>query len=161
MIDLVSSILAETGLPAECLEMEITESFIAKGDEAIRFVQELRALGVPLSVDDFGTGYSSLAYLKRLPLQTLKIDKSFVMDIGRDASNEAIIRTIIALAGSLDLNVVAEGVESIEQVRFLLQEGCRNGQGYYFSSPLSEQEFVANWLEPHPDESFACATIDD
>jgi len=153
MIDLVADILAETGLVAGSLEMEITESFIAKGEQAIRFVQELRTFGVSLSVDDFGTGYSSLAYLKRLPLQTLKIDRSFVMDIGSDANNETIIRTIITLAGSLGLKVVAEGIETAEQVNFLLREGCQIGQGFYFSPPLPEAEFIARWLKLDPDRA--------
>ncbi len=159
LIDQVAAILAETGLPAGCLEMEITESFIAEAEDMIRFVEELRSLGVHLSVDDFGTGYSSLAYLKRLPLQTLKIDKSFVMDIGRDTNNEAIVRTIITLARNLGLIVVAEGVETAEQVAFLLREGCQFGQGYYFGRPLPEEEFVARWLCHCPNDATGCATI--
>lgn len=159
LVDLVERVLAEIGLPAGCLEMEITESFIARADDAVRFVDGLRALGVRLSVDDFGTGYSSLAYLKRLPLQTLKIDKSFVGDIGRDANNEAIVRTIIALAGNLGLAVIAEGVETAEQVNFLLGEGCRVGQGYYFDRPLPEEEFVARWLNRIPNGPTGRATI--
>ncbi len=161
VVNLVADILAETGLPARCLEMEITESFIAKAEDALRFVEGLRVLGVHLSVDDFGTGYSSLAYLKRLPLQTLKIDKSFVMDVGRDPNNEAIVRTIITLAGSLGLTVVAEGVETAEQAAFLLREGCRVGQGYYYSPPLPEEEFVARWLSHCPNDATGCATIAD
>jgi diguanylate cyclase (GGDEF)-like protein/PAS domain S-box-containing protein len=161
MVGLVAAILAETGLPAGYLELEITESFIAKGEEALRFVGGLRLLGVQLSVDDFGTGYSCLAYLKRLPLQTLKIDKSFVMDIGRDPSNETIVHTIIALAKSLGLAVVAEGVETAEQAAFLVREGCRAGQGYHYSPPLPEAEFVARWLRPSRDAAAGCATIAD
>ena len=161
MVGLVADVLAETGLPAGYLEMEITESFIAKGEEALRFVEGLRLLGVHLSVDDFGTGYSCLAYLKRLPLQTLKIDKSFVMDIGRDPNNETIVHTIIALARSLGLTVVAEGVETAEQSAFLVREGCRIGQGYHYSPPLPEEEFVARWLRPSRDDAAGCATIAD
>ena len=161
LVDVVGNILAETGLPAGCLEMEITESFIAKAEDAVRFVDGLRSLGVRLSVDDFGTGYSSLMYLKQLPLQTLKIDRSFVKDIGRNANNEAIIRTIIALARNLGLTVIAEGVETAEQLDFLLGEGCRFGQGYYFSQPLPEAEFVAHWLTRLPNAATDCATIAD
>ena len=96
-----------------------------------------------------------------MPLQTLKIDKSFVMDVGRDANNEAIVRTIITLAGSLGLTVVAEGVETAEQAAFVLREGCRVGQGYYYSPPLPEEEFVARWLSHCPNDATGCATIAD
>lgn len=146
VVRLVEKILAGTGLPPECLELEITESFIVKADEAFGFVADLRSLGIHLSVDDFGTGYSSLMYLKKLPIQKLKIDRSFVMDIGRDANNEAIVRTIIALARNLGLAVIAEGVETRAQADFLLSEGCPEGQGYYYDKPLPEEEFVERWL---------------
>ncbi len=146
MTGLIEAVLAENGLPPECLEMEITESFIIKAEDAFRFLEDLRALGVHLAVDDFGTGYSSLMYLKRLPIQRLKIDRSFVADIGRDANNEAIIRAIIMLAKNLGLSVIAEGVETEVQADFLLREGCAHGQGYYFGRPLPENEFVAHWL---------------
>jgi sensor c-di-GMP phosphodiesterase-like protein len=99
--------------------------------------------------------------LKQLPIQTLKIDKSFVQDIGRDANDEAIVRTIIALARNLGLDVVAEGVETVEQNDFLLREGCHFGQGYYFSQPLPEEEFVARWLTRLPNSPAGCATIAD
>jgi EAL domain-containing protein (putative c-di-GMP-specific phosphodiesterase class I) len=146
MTGLIETVLAENGLPPECLEIEITESFIIKAEDAFRFLGDLRTLGVHLAVDDFGTGYSSLMYLKRLPIQRLKIDRSFVADIGRDANNEAIIRAIIMLAGNLGLSVIAEGVETEMQADFLLREGCPHGQGYYFDRPLPEDEFVARWL---------------
>ncbi len=146
MTGLIEAVLAENGLPPECLEMEITESFIIKAEDAFRFLDDLHALGIHLAVDDFGTGYSSLMYLKRLPIQRLKIDRSFVADIGRDANNEAIIRAIIMLAKNLGLSVIAEGVETEVQADFLLREGCAHGQGYYFGRPLPENEFVAHWL---------------
>ncbi|MCC9000874.1 MAG: PAS domain S-box protein [Candidatus Contendobacter sp.] len=146
VVHLVKKILTATGLPPECLELEITESFIVKADEALRFIADLQALGIQLSVDDFGTGYSSLMYLKNLPIQQLKIDRSFVMDIGRDTNNEAIVRTIIALARNLGLAVIAEGVETKAQMDFLLSEGCPQGQGYYYDKPLPEEEFVERWL---------------
>ncbi|MCP5157931.1 MAG: EAL domain-containing protein [Gammaproteobacteria bacterium] len=146
LLESIAGILAKAGLPPECLEMEITESFIVEAEEAFRFLKALRALGVQLSIDDFGTGYSSLMYLKRLPIQKLKIDRSFVMDIGCDASNEAIVRTIIALANNLGLSVIAEGVETAEQRDFLLREGCPHGQGYYFDKPIPEAEFLTRWL---------------
>ncbi|NJM12368.1 MAG: EAL domain-containing protein [Synechococcaceae cyanobacterium SM1_2_3] len=120
--------------------------FIVKADEAFSFVADLRALGIHLSVDDFGTGYSSLMYLKRLPIQTLKIDRSFVVDIGREANDEAIVRTIIALAHNLGVAVIAEGVETAEQAAFLLREGCPHGQGYLFDKPLPEDQFIQRWF---------------
>lgn len=153
MVHLVEKILAGTALSPECLELEITESFIVKAEEAIKFLSSLRTLGIHLSVDDFGTGYSSLMYLKQLPIQQLKIDRSFVMDIGRDNNNEAIVRTIIALAKNLNLAVIAEGVETLDQVNFLLSEGCLHGQGYYYDKPLPEAEFVERWLTRQHDDA--------
>jgi diguanylate cyclase (GGDEF)-like protein/PAS domain S-box-containing protein len=133
----VRQALQESGLPPARLELEITETTIARNvDQAAAVLAELEALGVRLAVDDFGTGYSSLYYLKRFPIGTLKIDKSFVMDVPGDANDAAIVRTVIAMATSLGLAVVAEGVETAEQVEFLRREGCRHGQGYYFSRPL-------------------------
>lgn len=133
----IEQILHETGLPPHCLRIEITESTaMTNVMEMISKLSELSRLGVNISIDDFGTGYSSLSYLKKFPINTLKIDQSFVRDISRDNNQEAIIQAIAALANSLGIHVVAEGVETVEQYLFLLKVGCQDMQGYFFSKPV-------------------------
>jgi diguanylate cyclase (GGDEF)-like protein/PAS domain S-box-containing protein len=132
----VENILRETGLPAACLELEITESTIMETAEiAVAMLVRLKELGITLSVDDFGTGYSSLAYLKRFPIDRLKIDRSFVTDLETDPSDAAIATAVIALAHSLGLSVVAEGVETQGQSDFLRERGCDSVQGYFYCRP--------------------------
>ncbi|OOZ40222.1 hypothetical protein BOW53_08620 [Solemya pervernicosa gill symbiont] len=133
----VKRLLEQNRCKVEWIEIEVTEGFVmGQGEGAIEQLQELQALGVQLSIDDFGTGYSSLAYLKQLPISKLKIDKSFVDDLPHDLDDTGITRAVIALANSLGLDVIAEGVESREQADFLLQEGCPLAQGYLYSKPL-------------------------
>jgi len=143
----VAQALAQTGLPPSCLDLEITETVLMQeADATIATLRGLKAMGVCVSVDDFGTGYSSLAYLKRFPIDTLKIDKSFMRDVTSDDHNAAIVRTVIALAKSLGLESIAEGVETRDQVEFLRAEHCDRLQGYFFSKPLAPPnllEFVS------------------
>ncbi|WP_177419350.1 GGDEF and EAL domain-containing protein [endosymbiont of Lamellibrachia barhami] len=137
LVDMVSNILETTGLPGERLELEITESALLETEErACSSLEKLRALGCSIAIDDFGTGYSSLANLKLFPLDRLKIDKSFVCGVTKDPNDEAIIRASIALGNSLQLSVIAEGVETEAQRDFLLKEGCREVQGFLFSQPV-------------------------
>ena len=134
---MVARVLEDTGVPAEYLELELTESVVmSNAAQTAATLQAIRELGVQLAVDDFGTGYSSLAYLKRLPITTLKIDKEFIGDLTRDADDEAITSTVISMAHSLGLNVVAEGVEEEAQVLFLRAHRCDEIQGYWLSPPL-------------------------
>ena len=140
--EVVAEVLAETGFPAQQLELELTESaLMAREDDAIRILGQLRALGVRLAIDDFGTGYSSLAYLKRFPLDVLKVDKSFIDDIPYGQDDMAITSTIIVMAHTLRLKVLAEGVETVEQLDFLQQQGCNLYQGYLTSPPIPGEAF--------------------
>lgn len=138
----VEHTLKETGFPATKLEIEITESaLMEREDDAIKILTNLRQLGVRLAIDDFGTGYSSLSYLKKFPLDILKIDKSFIDDIPYDQDDIAITNTVIAMAHALRLDVLAEGVETPEQLAFLKEAGCQYFQGYLISPPVPADEF--------------------
>ncbi len=149
LADTVARILAETGCPTQSLELEVTEGFLIEDPERGGAVlQALKALGIRLTIDDFGTGYSSLAYLQRLPLDVVKIDRSFIRHLPEDREGAAIVQAVVALAHSLDLKVIAEGVESEAQSSFLNQQDCDEAQGYLFSPPRPAGEFealVAGW----------------
>jgi len=143
LVRTVEQALRDTGLAAEYLELELTESMVMHGPEnVIATLEQLEALGVQLSIDDFGTGYSSLSYLKRFPVTSLKIDQSFVRDLGQDDNAAAIVKAVISLGHSLDMKVVAEGVETEKQMSFLLENHCDAMQGFLFSRPLAADEFI-------------------
>lgn len=142
LTDMVKEVLEDTGLSPQWLDLEMTESIMQNPESAIRSLTKLRAMGINISLDDFGTGYSSLSYLKRLPINTLKIDKSFIRDITNDPDNASIATAIITMAHSLRLKVVAEGVERPEQLGQLMVMQCDKMQGYLFSKPLPAEEFV-------------------
>ena len=144
---MVADILQETGLEPQRLQLEVTESVIMNTGDALGFINDLHAIGVGLAIDDFGTGYSSLAYLKQLPVQTLKIDRSFIKDISTDVNDEAIAIAIIQLGKSMQLSVIAEGVETEEQAAFLLRHGCKLAQGYFYSRPVLAQDMLERWSD--------------
>jgi diguanylate cyclase (GGDEF)-like protein/PAS domain S-box-containing protein len=138
----VARVLNETGMDPRWLELEITESMVMRDPESsVRLLHGLKAMGIRLSIDDFGTGYSSLAYLKRFPLDSLKIDRAFINDLPADSDDAAITQAIIGMAHSLRLTVIAEGVETEEQLHFLGVNGCDEMQGFYVSKPLPEEDF--------------------
>jgi diguanylate cyclase (GGDEF)-like protein/PAS domain S-box-containing protein len=148
LVENIAELLEESNLPPRCLKLEITESVFSDNiDAAVTLLTQLRDLGVQLSIDDFGTGYSSLSYLQRFPIDTLKIDRSFVTQMMENEENLAIVRTIVALAQNLGMDVVAEGVETEDQLRLLRKLECENGQGYLFSTPLGGgqlDQFIAS-----------------
>jgi EAL domain-containing protein (putative c-di-GMP-specific phosphodiesterase class I) len=137
----VQQILKETGCKPEWIELEVTEGFIMeKPDESIALLNQFAFHGISLAIDDFGTGYSSFGYLKRLPIDTVKIDRTFVQDLPDDPDSTGIIRAMAAIGKELEFTVLAEGVETEEQRRFLIQEGYTKAQGYFFSKPLPAEE---------------------
>jgi EAL domain-containing protein (putative c-di-GMP-specific phosphodiesterase class I) len=144
LVETIRATVERTGLAPTSLELELTESVIMRDPvDTARRLREITALGIRLSVDDFGTGYSSLGYLRSFPISSLKIDRSFVRDLERDASGAAIPEAIVALAKSLGLKVVAEGVETRGQLAVLRRLGCEEMQGYLFSRPLPGDEVLA------------------
>ncbi|MDQ7061604.1 MAG: EAL domain-containing protein [Sulfurimonas sp.] len=141
-VEVFENLMQITGCKAEWIELEVTEGQIMKNpEEAIKVLAKINDLGINLAVDDFGTGYSSLAYLKRLPIDKLKIDQAFIRDLPDDEEDAGITKAVIALAKSLDLRIIAEGVETKEQKDFLVLNGCENIQGYYYSKPIPANEF--------------------
>ena len=142
LLQAVTKILAETGLAPAQLELEVTESVIMQdAQQVIASLQAFSDMGVRLSVDDFGTGYSSLSYLKRFPVDRLKIDQSFVRDLSTDADDAAIVQAVVTLGHTMNLRVIAEGVETLEQLAFLRQNDCDEMQGYLFGKPMPADEF--------------------
>ena len=142
LFDTIAAILEETGLAPQSLDLEITEGLLLDRSEGVlATLGRLNGLGIHLSLDDFGTGYSSLAYLQRFPVHKLKIDQSFVRNIGHDRNATALVTAIIAMANSLDMQVLAEGVETVQQIAFLTSHGCPSAQGYYYSEAVPEDAF--------------------
>jgi EAL domain-containing protein (putative c-di-GMP-specific phosphodiesterase class I) len=137
----IETALQQSALPADVLELEITETVALNHDDAIVPLRELHERGVTLSFDDFGTGFASLRYLTSYPVSRIKIDRSFVAKISEDAQDAAIVRSLIAMAHNLGLSIIAEGVETTAQAAFLLHEGCEEAQGFLYAKPLSAADF--------------------
>ncbi|MGO4273769.1 putative bifunctional diguanylate cyclase/phosphodiesterase, partial [Paenibacillus sp. TAF58] len=136
LIELMAKILNETGMDPHFLEIEVTESITMNLDRATMLLSKLKGIGVSISIDDFGTGFSSLAYLKNFPIDRIKIDRTFIKDLSNDISDQNIVKTIIALGLNLNLKVIAEGVESEEQLNLLRNYGCHEAQGYFLGLPM-------------------------
>ena len=152
MASVIKEALENTGLNPAYLEIELTESLLMQDvEEGIVILQALKDLGLHVSIDDFGTGFSSLSYLKRLPVDKLKIDQSFVKDLTTDPGDAAIVTSMITLAHNLDLTVIAEGVESAEQLGFLRAERCDEIQGYLISKPMPADTF-SDWMQARKEE---------
>ncbi|TQK74334.1 diguanylate cyclase/phosphodiesterase with PAS/PAC sensor(s) [Brevibacillus sp. AG162] len=141
LVEMIKDILRETNLSPDWLELEITESIFVKMEEATAVLQQIRDIGIQISIDDFGTGYSSFSYIKSLPVDTIKIDASFIRDIHHNQESQAIVKAIVTIAQSLNMNVIAEGIELDDQVAALKENGCDHGQGYLFSKPLPTDAF--------------------
>jgi EAL domain-containing protein (putative c-di-GMP-specific phosphodiesterase class I) len=143
LVTIIENVLEETGLPAKLLELEVTESALMENvDYSVEMMADLGRSGIRWSLDDFGTGYSSLNYLRNFPVNVLKVDQSFVREITINPEDAAIVETIIDLAHRLHLTVIAEGVESEEQLKALSRMNCEQVQGYYFSKPMKAQDFI-------------------
>ncbi|HEV7138421.1 MAG TPA: EAL domain-containing protein [Steroidobacteraceae bacterium] len=157
--DKVRAILESLGIEPALLELEVTESAVMRHpDTMLKRLGDIRALGVRLSIDDFGTGYASLSYLKRLPVHTLKIDRTFITNLMQDAGDQKIVRSSVQLAHSFGMSVVAEGVETAEAARELQNYGCEFAQGYYFGYPQTAAEIEAQWLQAAGSTSPRCDT---
>ncbi|WJQ82726.1 bifunctional diguanylate cyclase/phosphodiesterase [Brevibacillus brevis] len=141
LVEMIKDILQETKLSPHWLELEITEGIFVKMEEATEVLQQIRDIGIQISIDDFGTGYSSFSYIKSLPVDTIKIDASFIRDIHHNQESQAIVKAIVTIAQSLNMNVIAEGIELHDQVAALKENGCDHGQGYLFSKPLPTDDF--------------------
>ena len=155
LVDIVSAALRTAGLEPRYLELELTESTVMHdAEQSIEILRELSALGVRISVDDFGTGYSSLSYLRRLPLDKLKIDRTFIRELATSRDDAAIVRAIVSLAHNLRIKVIAEGVETPDQLVYLREAGCDQYQGYHYSAPVPNDAFVA-MMHKHQSAAFA------
>jgi len=144
----VEAILDENEVPPAALELDITEGVLMRPSESnLSTLNRLSRMGVQLAVDDFGMGYSSLAYLRLFPINTLRIDRSFVSGIGRNPHDMAIVSAIIVMAQSLRLDIIAEGVENLEQEVFLKEHGCKSAQGFYYGAPVPAEELTAMLVE--------------
>jgi len=147
----VTNVIEQTGVDPRQLQLEITETIaMTNFDYSVDILQALRSLGLTIAIDDFGTGYSSLSYLKRFPVDKLKIDRSFVTDIGLHPDNAAIVRAIINLGRGIGARVNVEGVETEEQLRFMRENGCDEVQGFYYSRPLPPDDFAKLIANPLP-----------
>ena len=151
MLETLAAILERTGFPSHLLQLEITEGVAMTDPELnVGIMRELKSMGVRVVLDDFGTGYSSLGYLRRFPLDGIKIDRSFVAGIGHEPDDETIVRTVVGMAHSLGLFVVAEGVETADQVEFLRRESCEMAQGHFYSPALPAvgcERYLRAWAE--------------